>query len=216
MGLPGSRCAAGRQAPPFQGSVDHAGTHPHRPVRSGLRNHPWRRGGRAALAEGAPALPPRVSWGAIAAGAIVAVMIGLMLNILGAAIGVTAVDAVEGDTPDASTFGIGAAIWLLVATLVGLGVGAYAAARLSGTADKTDATLHGVGVWAIGFLLSAVLLGNIAGGAASSASPPRPACSAARRRERVRRCPPSPSKRTRRPSWTAPAPPCPARPSRPA
>jgi hypothetical protein len=124
---------------------------------------------RVAAAEGAPALPPRVSWGAIIAGAIIAVMIGLMLNILGTAIGVTAVDAVEGDTPDASTFGIGAAVWLMVATLVGLGVGAYAAARLSGTADKTDAALHGVGVWAIGFLLSAVLLGNLVGSAASSA-----------------------------------------------
>ena len=124
---------------------------------------------RVAAAEGAPALPPRVSWGAIIAGAIIAVMIGLMLNILGTAIGVTAVDAVEGDTPDASTFGIGAAVWLLVATLVGLGVGAYAAARLSGAADKTDAALHGVGVWAIGFLLSAVLLGNLIGSAASSA-----------------------------------------------
>ncbi|MBD0271377.1 MAG: hypothetical protein ICV73_05555 [Acetobacteraceae bacterium] len=138
------------------------------PYAAGSATIPGAAAGGAALAEGAPALPPRVSWGAIAAGAVIAVMIGLMLNILGTAIGVTAVDAVEGDTPDASTFGIGAAIWLLVATLVGLGVGAYAAARLSGTADKTDAALHGVGVWAIGFLLSAVLLGNIAAGAASS------------------------------------------------
>jgi len=120
------------------------------------------------LAEGAPSLAPRVSWGAIMAGAVVAVTIGFMLNILGAAIGVSAIDAVEGDTPAASTFGIGAAIWLLVATLIGLGVGGYTAARLSGTADKTDASLHGVGVWAIGFLLSAVLLGNLAAGAASS------------------------------------------------
>jgi hypothetical protein len=121
-----------------------------------------------AAAEGAPALPPRVSWGAILAGSVIAVMIGLMLNILGAAVGVTAVDAVEGTTPDASTFGIGAAVWLLVANLIGLGVGAYAAARLSGTADRTDAALHGVGVWAIGFLLSAVIVGNLVAGAASS------------------------------------------------
>lgn len=138
------------------------------PYAAGSATIPGAAAGRSALAEGAPALPPRVSWGAIIAGAVIAVMIGLMLNVLGAAVGVTAVDAVQGDTPDASTFGIGAAIWLLVATLVGLGVGAYAAARLSGTADKTDAALHGVGVWAIGFLLSAVLLGNVAAGAASS------------------------------------------------
>lgn len=139
------------------------------PYAAGSATIPGAAAGRAALAEGAPALPPRVSWGAIMAGAVIAVMIGLMLNILGTAIGVTAVDAVEGGTPDASTFGIGAAVWLLLATLIGLGVGAYAAARLSGTADKTDAALHGVGVWAIGFLLSAVLVGNLIGSAASSA-----------------------------------------------
>jgi uncharacterized protein YjbJ (UPF0337 family) len=124
---------------------------------------------RVAAAEGAPALPPRVSWGAILAGAVVAVMIGFMLNILGVAVGATAVDAVSRDTPSASTFGIGAAVWLLAATLIGLAVGGYAAARLSGTSDKTDGALHGVGVWAIGFLLSTVLLGQAVSGAASSA-----------------------------------------------
>ncbi len=123
---------------------------------------------RVAAPEGVPALPPRVSWGAILAGSVIAVMIGLMLNILGAAVGATAVDAVNRDTPSASTFGIGAGIWLLVANLIGLAVGGYAAARLSGTADKTDATLHGVGVWAIGFLLSAVLVGNLVAGTAST------------------------------------------------
>ena len=138
------------------------------PYAAGSATIPGGAAPRAALAEGAPSLAPRVSWGAIMAGAVVAVTIGFMLNILGAAIGVSTVDAVEGDTPAASTFGIGAAIWLLVATLIGLGVGGYTAARLSGTADKTDASLHGVGVWAIGFLLSAVLLGNLAAGAASS------------------------------------------------
>jgi hypothetical protein len=126
-------------------------------------------GGRVAAPEGAPALPPRVSWGAIMAGSVIAVMIGFMLNILGAAVGATAVDAVSRDTPSASTFGIGAGVWLLAATLIGLAVGGYAAARLSGTADKTDAALHGVGVWAIGFLLSTVLLGQAMSGAASSA-----------------------------------------------
>ena len=124
---------------------------------------------RVGVPDGAPALRSRVSWGAILAGAVVALTIGLMLNTLGVAVGVSTVDAVAGDTPSASTLGIGAAVWLLVANLIGLGVGGYAAGRLSGTADKTDATLHGIGVWAIGFLLSAVLLGNMAGGAASSA-----------------------------------------------
>jgi hypothetical protein len=48
-------------------------------------------------------------------------------------------------------------------------VGGYAAARLSGTFDETDAILHGLGVWAAGFLVSAVLLGNVIAGTASTA-----------------------------------------------
>jgi hypothetical protein len=44
------------------------------------------------------------------------------------------------------------------------------AARFSGTADDTDAMLHGLGVWAVTFLVSAVLLGNIIDGAASTMS----------------------------------------------
>ena len=123
-----------------------------------------------AAPEGAPALPPRTSWGAIIAGAVVALTIGLMLSTLGVAVGATAVDAVGRDTPSASTFGIGAGIWLVVSNLIGLAAGGYVAARLSGTADGTDATLHGLGVWATAFLVSAVLLGNVIGGAASTVS----------------------------------------------
>lgn len=129
-------------------------------------------GGRAAAAvpEGAPALPPRISWGAVFAGGVVAVTVGAMLNVLGLAVGVTAVDPITpGETPQASTFAIAGGIWLLVANLIGLAVGGYVAARLSGTADDTDGVLHGLSVWAVGFLLSMVLLGNIIAGTANTA-----------------------------------------------
>jgi hypothetical protein len=122
-----------------------------------------------AMPEGAPALPPRISWGAVLAGGVVAIAVGTMLNILGAAIGATTVDATTGDTPAASSFGIATGVWLLIANTIGLAVGGYVAARLSGTADTTDSVLHGLSVWAIGFLLSAVLLGNVIAGATSTA-----------------------------------------------
>lgn len=122
-----------------------------------------------AAPEGAPALPPRVSWGAIIAGALVAVAVGAMLNVLGLAVGATAVDATARGTPSASSFGIGAGIWLLVSNLIGLAAGGYTAARLSGTSDGTDSTLHALGVWALTFLVSAALLGNVIAGTASTA-----------------------------------------------
>jgi hypothetical protein len=108
--------------------------------------------------------------GAIIAGAIVALTIALMLNALGAGVGATTIDATGRSSPSASSFGIGAAIWLLIANLIGLGVGGYVAARLSGTSDNTDGTLHGLAVWGTTFLISALLLGNLVSGIASTAT----------------------------------------------
>lgn len=127
-------------------------------------------GTTATAVEGAPKLSDRVSWGAILAGALVAVAVGVMLNILGAAIGANVVDAQDRSTPDASTFGIAGGVWLLVANLIGLATGGYVAARLSGTSDETDGTLHGIAVWATGFLITAVMLGNIVAGVTSTAA----------------------------------------------
>jgi hypothetical protein len=93
-----------------------------------------------------------------------------MLNALGAGVGATTVDAAARDTPSASSFGIGAAIWVLVSNLIGLALGGYTAARLSGTSDNTDGTLHGLAVWGTTFLISAVLLGNLVSGVASTAT----------------------------------------------
>ncbi|PWC27872.1 hypothetical protein CR165_15600 [Pseudoroseomonas aestuarii] len=104
------------------------------------------------------------------AGAVIALAVGAMLNILGAAIGANLVDAAERATPDASTLGIGGGIWLLVSHLIGLGLGAYAAARLSGTADGTDGSLHGLAMWATSTLVSAFLLGSVVSGAVSTAT----------------------------------------------
>lgn len=118
---------------------------------------------------GPPALLSRVSWGALIAGALIAVSIGTALNVLGLAVGATTVDAVAGETPTAGTIGMSAGIWLLVANLIGLGVGGYVAARLAGIPNATDAALHGLGVWAIGFLVSAALLGSAVAGTASTA-----------------------------------------------
>jgi hypothetical protein len=123
-----------------------------------------------ATPEGAPALPPRISWGAILAGGLVAVTVGAMLNVLGLAVGATTIDPEQpGETPGAGLLGIASGAWLLVANLIGLAAGGWVAARLSGTADDTDGVLHGLSVWAISFLVSAVLLGNIVAGTANTA-----------------------------------------------
>lgn len=124
----------------------------------------------SAAPEGAPALPPRISWGAVLAGGLVAVAVGAMLNVLGLAVGATTINPAQpGQTPGAGMLGIASGLWLLIANLIGLGAGGWVAARLSGTADDTDGVLHGLSVWAISFLVSAALLGNILAGTASTA-----------------------------------------------
>jgi len=113
---------------------------------------------------------PGISWGAVLAGGVVAAAIAAALNILGAGFGAMSVDAVARDTPAASSLGLTAAIWLVVANTLALAVGGYTAARLSGTSSDTDGVLHGLAVWAVAFLVSAVLLGNAVAGAASTAA----------------------------------------------
>jgi hypothetical protein len=123
-----------------------------------------------AAPEGAPVLRDRISWGAILAGALVAIAIGATLNVLGVAIGLTTVDVQANETPSASTLGIAGSIWLLASNLLGLALGSYVAARLSGTSDTRDATLHGLAVWASAYLISAVLLGSLVSSAAQTAT----------------------------------------------
>lgn len=123
-----------------------------------------------ALPEGGHALPSRISWGAVLAGGVIAAAVAATLNVLGAAIGATTVDAVGRATPAAATLGIGAVVWMVIANTIALAVGGYTAARLSGSADDTDGVLHGLAVWAIAFLVSAVLLGNVVAGVVSTAA----------------------------------------------
>jgi hypothetical protein len=111
-----------------------------------------------------------MSWGAALAGGVAAVSLGAMLNVLGLAVGATTLDpATPGESPSAETFALVAGGWLLLANLIALAGGGWVAARLSGTADETDGMLHGFAVWAVAFLVSFVLLGNVVAGTASTA-----------------------------------------------
>jgi hypothetical protein len=56
----------------------------------------------------------RVSWGAVLAGIVTALVTQLILNMLGIGIGVATLDPAGGDNPQASTFSIAAGIWWTV------------------------------------------------------------------------------------------------------
>ena len=106
----------------------------------------------------------RVSWGAIFAGVVIAVAVQLLLGILGTGIGLSMVDPVEGTTPGATGFGIGAGIYWLLTTVIALGAGGYAAARASGVTERFDALVHGLVVWGVTLILTLYLLTSAVGG----------------------------------------------------
>lgn len=106
----------------------------------------------------------RISWGAIFAGVVIAVAIQLLLGILGTGIGLSMVDPSEGTTPGAAGFGIGAGIYWLVTTIIALGAGGYAAARVSGVTERFDAMVHGLVVWGVTLILTLYLLTSAVGG----------------------------------------------------
>ena len=112
------------------------------------------------------ALPPRsrLSWPAVFAGVTIAISLQLVLALLGAGIGFSLVDPVQGTTPGASGFGIGAGVFWIVSTIVSLGVGSYAAARVAGVHDRFEGLVHGLTIWGVTFILTLYLVTSAVGG----------------------------------------------------
>lgn len=102
----------------------------------------------------------RMSWGSIFAGVIMAVVIQLVLSLIGAGIGFTTADAVSHDSPDASSIGMGAAIWWGVSSVLALFTGGWVAGHLAGAPGRTDAMLHGLVAWGLASLLGAYLVAS--------------------------------------------------------
>ena len=89
-----------------------------------------------------------VSWGSVIAGAVIAVAVGAMLNLLGLAVGVSALEPGDPSGVSAGGYTVLSGVWLLVSTVVGLVVGGYVAARSATDPDHHEGALHGAAVWA--------------------------------------------------------------------
>ncbi len=109
-------------------------------------------------------LRSRISWPAIFAGVVIAIAIQLVLALLGAGIGFSMVDPVQGSTPSAGGFGIGAGLYWIVSTVIALGAGSYAAARVAGVHDRFDGVVHGLTIWGVTLILTLYLVTSAVGG----------------------------------------------------
>jgi hypothetical protein len=114
-----------------------------------------------------PPVESRISWGAILAGIAVAAVAQIAFNMLGLAIGASAIDINDGEIIGME-FEDATIAWMAGSILISLFIGGWIAGRLSGTSDETDGALHGLTVWAvsgiISFLILTLLLGSILNG----------------------------------------------------
>jgi hypothetical protein len=72
-----------------------------------------------------------------------------------------------GQSPSGAALGVGAAIWLVVSSLISLSLAGYVAGRLGGT---FNGWLHGLAAWATVTTFTLVLLATAAGGLVGAAS----------------------------------------------
>jgi hypothetical protein len=116
----------------------------------------------------------QVSWGAVLAGVVLALVIQLLLNLLGIGIGVATIDPGGADSPALSTFSIAAGIWYVISGIAAAFAGGYFASRLCGRPLRSVGALHGITTWAVTMLVVLYLLttaaGNLIGGAFNTVS----------------------------------------------
>lgn len=115
-----------------------------------------------------------VSWGAVLAGVVAALVAQLLLNMLGVGVGASTFDPGTGDNPTAAAFSTVAAIWWAVSGIIAAFIGGYVASRLSGRPKVSTGGWHGLISWAmttlvVVFLLSSAV-GTLIGGAFSAVS----------------------------------------------
>jgi len=104
----------------------------------------------------------RVSWGAVFAGLVVALVTQLTLNILGLGLG-TGMLNFQDNEPDRA-IGIGAAVWVIATSLISLFLGGWTAGRLAGVPRGADSWLHGILTWSAYTLIVFSLLTTAVGG----------------------------------------------------
>ncbi len=116
-----------------------------------------------------------LDWSAIIAGGVLALAISFLLISFGASLGLSLTSPYRGEGVSAAWLAVASGIWFVWVTVTGLGAGGYLAGRLRrriGDATKDEVEVrdgaHGLMVWAISALISAVLATAGVGGMLSA------------------------------------------------
>ncbi len=106
-----------------------------------------------------PAALEKVSWEAVFAGAVVALVLELTLNLLGISIGFLSLQPdYDEEMASPKVIGMGTAVWVILSGLIALFVGGWVAGRLANMPDDTDGALHGILTACVVTLISIVFL----------------------------------------------------------
>jgi len=92
----------------------------------------------------------RVSWGAIAAGAMISLAVYFLLTLLGIAAGLEAVSRRPKDVAD--SLGMGVALFSIITLLIAMFFGGWTTSRLAVGETKLEAVLYGVILWGVLFV----------------------------------------------------------------
>ena len=106
----------------------------------------------------------QISWGAVFAGVVVALVVQLLLSLLGVGIGASTLDPGTADNPSAKGFGIGAGLWWAVSGILAAYIGGHVAGRLAGKPRESTTSWHGLVSWAMSTLVVFYLLSTAVGG----------------------------------------------------
>ena len=110
-----------------------------------------------------PSWHQRISWPAVFAGLIIAILVQLALTLLGIAIGMGTVDAVNHDTPGTG-LAIGSGIYSAVSLIISMFAGGWVAGRLAKDKHTSESMIHGLLVAGLFFLITFYLISNAIGG----------------------------------------------------
>jgi len=110
----------------------------------------------------------RLSWGAVFAGLIVALVAQILLNLLGIAVGAATTEP-RADNQTVQTVGILAGLWWAISGIIAAAIGGWFAGRTLGATDRDDGLIHGLLSWAATTLVVAFVLTSVMGGALAGA-----------------------------------------------
>jgi hypothetical protein len=106
----------------------------------------------------------RLSWSAIFAGVVIALITMFALQMFGLAIGAATINPKFEVNPVEPALGTGAVIWLVASNLIALFLGGYVAGHFAASPSEEDGVFHGLVTWgAVTLLTLAMLTSSIAG-----------------------------------------------------